>query len=136
MQGLRRKVVHAVLYEALAIGIVTALMAAGGWASAGHGLMLSVVLSGMATVWNMAFNSLFEAWERRQVSRERTVRRRVLHALGFEFGLMLMTVPVIAWMLGMDWWTALATDIGLMLFFLGYTFVYNWAFDHVFGLPQ
>ena len=111
-------------------------MAAGGLASAGHGLMLSVVLSGMATVWNMAFNSLFEAWERRQACRERTLKRRVWHALGFEGGLMLMTVPVIAWMLGMNWWTSLATDIGLMLFFLGYTFAYNWAFDHVFGLPQ
>ena len=29
-----------------------------------------------------------------------------------------------------------ATNIlGLILFFLGYTFVFNWAFDRLFGLP-
>ena len=26
-------------------------------------------------------------------------------------------------------------DLGLVVFFLVYTFVFNWLFDHVFGLP-
>jgi len=26
-------------------------------------------------------------------------------------------------------------DLGLVIFFLVYTFVFNWAFDRVFGLP-
>ena len=26
-------------------------------------------------------------------------------------------------------------DLGLVVFFLCYTFVFNWAFDRVFGLP-
>ena len=26
-------------------------------------------------------------------------------------------------------------DLGLLLFFLVYTFVFNWVFDRVFGLP-
>ena len=26
-------------------------------------------------------------------------------------------------------------DLGLIVFFLCYTFVFNWVFDHLFGLP-
>ena len=32
-------------------------------------------------------------------------------------------------------WQALVMDLGLVVFFLCYTFVFNWAFDQVFGLP-
>jgi uncharacterized membrane protein len=32
-------------------------------------------------------------------------------------------------------WQALLYDAALLLFFLVYTFVFNWAFDRVFGLP-
>jgi uncharacterized membrane protein len=32
-------------------------------------------------------------------------------------------------------WHALVMDLGLVLFFLGYTFGFTWAFDKVFGLP-
>lgn len=84
----------------------------------------------------MVFNTLFERWERRQRQHERTLARRVAHAIGFEGGLVLMTVPMIAWWLEMSWWQALVTDLGLVVFFLFYTFAFNWLFDHVFGLPD
>jgi uncharacterized membrane protein len=100
----------------------------------GGGLAVSTSL--LALAWNMAFNTLFEAWERRQASRARTLKRRVLHAIGFEGGLVVMTVPLIAWWLDMGWWPALLTDLGLVVFFLFYTFVFNWVFDHVFGAPE
>jgi uncharacterized membrane protein len=32
-------------------------------------------------------------------------------------------------------WQALLMDLGLAVFFLAYTFVFNWAFDTIFGLP-
>jgi uncharacterized membrane protein len=40
-----------------------------------------------------------------------------------------------AWWLDVSWWTALLLDLGLLLFFLVYTFVFTWAFDRLFGLP-
>lgn len=46
-----------------------------------------------------------------------------------------MLVPLIAWWLGVGLWHALVMDLGLVLFFLGYTFAFTWAFDRVFGLP-
>ena len=36
---------------------------------------------------------------------------------------------------GLLLWDALVMDLGLVVFFLVYTFVFNWAFDAIFGLP-
>jgi len=44
-------------------------------------------------------------------------------------------VPLLAWWFGVSLWQALAMDFGLLLFFLVYTFVFTWVFDHLFGLP-
>jgi uncharacterized membrane protein len=136
VQGLRRRIVHALSFEAIAIALLTVGMAISDLAEAHQGLALSLALSVTAMAWNMVFNALFERWEARQASRERTVARRAAHALGFEGGLMVLTVPIIAHLLDMGWWPALLTDLAMMVFFLGYTFVFNWVFDHLFGLPD
>jgi uncharacterized membrane protein len=130
-----RRLIHATLYEAIAIALVTGAVALSGHAQAGTGLSLSVAMSVLAMLWNMAYNAMFEAWERRQPSTVRTWQRRGLHALGFEGGLMLLTIPVIMWMLEVGLWQAVVADASLVVFFLGYTFAFNWAFDRVFGLP-
>jgi uncharacterized membrane protein len=67
--------------------------------------------------------------------RGRSLARRAAHAIGFEGGLVVTLVPLFAWWLDITLWHALMLDLGLLLFFLGYTFVFNWAFDQVFGLP-
>ncbi len=136
MQGPLRKVVHAILFEALAILIVTAVMQP----ISGHGTEttapFAVMTSVIAMLWNMGFNTAFEAWERRQPSRTRTLRRRAAHAMLFEAGLVIMTVPVIAWWLDMGWWEAFVADLALVLIFMVFTFCFNWVFDRVFGLPS
>lgn len=136
LSGLKRRIFHAAAFEMLAILLASGLMTLAQLASPSQGLMLSAVLSLIAMTWNMAFNALFERWEARQPDRQRTVKRRLAHTVGFECGLVLWTVPVIAWLLEMTWWQALVTDLGLMLFFLVYTFAFNWAFDRLFGLPD
>lgn len=136
MQGWQRKVVHATVYEAVAIVIVALLMQTVSHKGLGETGPFALVTSVIAMAWNMAFNALFEAWERRQPSRQRTVWRRAAHAVGFEGGLVLMTVPLIAWWMDMGWWAALVADAALVALFLVYTFCFNWAFDKVFGLPH
>jgi len=97
--------------------------------------VLAVAASAVAIAWNFVFNLLFEAWEARQTVRGRSVRRRIAHALGFEIGLLIFLVPLIAWWFGIGWWQALTMNAALMVFFLVYTYVFNWTFDRVFGLP-
>src|SRR5262249_20534076 len=100
-----------------------------------HSGVLSVIASAIAVLWNLGFNMLFERWESRQTVRGRGLRRRIAHAIGFEGGLVAFLVPVFAWWLGVSLWQALVMDLGLVVFFLVYTFVFNWAFDMIFGLP-
>ena len=44
-------------------------------------------------------------------------------------------VPFFAWWLNISLWQALVMDVGLLVFFLVYTFVFTWCFDRLFGLP-
>ena len=135
MQGIRRKVVYISLYEGFAILFASIGLASLSGADAATSTLLAVVSSVIAVLWNLGFNVVFEAWEARQTVRGRSVRRRIVHALGFEGGLAAILVPVFAWWLGVGLWEALLFDAALLVFFLVYTFVFNWGFDRVFGLP-
>lgn len=135
MQGIRRRVVYVVLYEAIAIAVASVGLSLMSGQGMGHSSALAAMASGVAIVWNVGFNHLFEIWESRQAVRGRSLVRRAVHAIGFEGGLAAILVPLFAWWLEISLWQALVMDLGLLLFFLVYTFGFNWAFDRVFGLP-
>jgi uncharacterized membrane protein len=135
MQGLKRRVVYITLYEGLAIVAASAGLALLTGQGAGRSGAAAVIASAIAIVWNLTFNALFERWESRQAVRGRSLRRRLAHAIGFEGGLVAFLVPVFAWWMDVSLWQALVMDLGLVAFFLAYTFVFNWAFDQLFGLP-
>ncbi|MGO4611387.1 chlorhexidine efflux transporter [Variovorax sp. 2RAF20] len=40
-------------------------------------------------------------------------------------------MPLIAWWLKISLWQAFLLDIGVLLFFLPYTYVYHWGYDVV-----
>jgi len=135
MQGIQRKIVYVTLYEGVAILCASVGLALLSGQGAGTSTALATVCSVIAVVWNLVFNTLFEAWEKRQPVRGRSVMRRIAHALGFEGGLAAILVPLFAWWLNIGLYEALLFDAALLLFFLVYTFVFNWGFDRVFGLP-
>ncbi|MFY8117150.1 MAG: PACE efflux transporter [Roseateles sp.] len=135
MQGLKRKLVYVSLYELFAVALTSAGLTLLAGSSPGHAGIAAVASSAIALVWNLVYTHLFEAWEARQATRGRNLRRRVAHAVGFEGGLVVMLVPLFAWWLDISLWQALLLDFGLIVFFLVYTFVFNLAFDRLFGLP-
>lgn len=135
MQGIKRKVVYVSLYELIAIGITSFGLAKLAGQELGHASIAAVASSAIAVLWNLAYNTLFEYWEARQTVRGRSLLRRVAHAIGFELGLVIMLVPLFAWWLQVSLWQAFVLDLGLIAFFLAYTFVFNLAFDRLFGLP-
>ena len=135
MQGARRKIVYVTLYELFAIAISSTGLAAGSGASLERAGVIAVASAVIAIVWNLVYNTLFERWESLQRVRGRSLGRRVAHAIGFELGFLVLLVPLFAWWFGISLEHALVLEIGLAMFFLLYTFVFNWAFDRVFGLP-
>ena len=135
LQGPWRRVIYVTLYELIAIAAATLGLAALTGQGAGHSSVVAVAASAIAVVWNLLFNWAFERWEARQVVRGRSVRRRIAHAIGFEGGLVFTLVPLFAWWFDVSLWQAFVMDLALIVFFLVYTFVFNWVFDRVFGLP-
>lgn len=127
---LRERIFHGVLFEILAIGIATPLAAwLTGETLAAMGV-LSAIISFMAISWNMMFNWLFDQAQKR-LQFHRGIAMRVLHACLFEIGLIIMAVPFIAWWINTTWMRAFIIDIGLILFFLPYSFFFNLAYDRV-----
>jgi len=135
MQGLRRKIVYVTLFEGFAIAISTAGLACFSSSGVARASVAAVVSSVIAVIWNLAYNTVFERWEARQRVRGRSWRRRMAHAAGFEAGLILALVPFFAWWLQVTLWQAFVLDLGLIVFFLVYTFAFSWVFDRCFGLP-
>jgi uncharacterized membrane protein len=61
---------------------------------------------------------------------------RIAHAVLFEVGLLIVLMPFIAWYLGISLLHALVMDISFALFYMGYAFVFNFAYDKAFPLPE
>lgn len=89
---------------------------------------LGIAMAVTSVVWNMLFNHFFEKYEQRW-QLQRTVKVRIAHAIGFEGGLMLATIPMVAYALEMNLWQAIITDLGMTLCILVYTFIFQWCYD-------
>ena len=131
-----RRIVQAVLYETLAVGVVAPVLSLVYGQAPLSALGLTLTMSLIALAWNYGFNAVFERWEAGQTVKGRSWRRRVAHGTLFEGGLALILVPVMALWLDVSMWEAFVADIGILLFFLVYTVVFTWVFDRVFGLPS
>jgi len=130
-----RRVLQACLYEMIAIGFVGPVLSIAFDESHASTFALAVVLSSIALSWNYLFNAVFEKWESRQPVRGRTFRRRLAHGIGFEGGLTIILVPVMALWLNTSVRTAFLANLGLLAFFFAYAIAFTWAFDRIFGLP-
>jgi uncharacterized membrane protein len=135
MSPLHRRVLQAVLYEAIAIAVVGPALSLSFDKRPASTFTLAVVLSTIALTWNYAFNWLFERWESRQSVRGRSFGRRLAHGMGFEGGLVIILLPVMSLWLEISLAAAFLANLSLLAFFFFYAIVFTWAFDRVFGLP-
>ncbi|MCB1914408.1 MAG: PACE efflux transporter [Rhodocyclaceae bacterium] len=103
----------------------------------GESFGLLATVAAIAAVWNGLYNTGFDLVEGRITGRaadRRPLPLRCAQAVGFEFGLLLLSLPVVMAWTGMDWQTALITDIGLALAYVAYAFVFNLAYDRAFPI--
>lgn len=127
-KSITERVCQAIGFEVLALLICTPLLA---WIMDKPALdmgLVTLAMSLLALAWNVIFNSLFD----RLKARWRLAGNgwtRVLHALLFEGGLVVVCVPLIAAWLNVSLMQAFLLDIGVLLFFLPYTYVYHWGYD-------
>lgn len=137
MRGTADRIRHVISFEIVALSIITPL---GAWVFGVPMLDMGAVGAGAALIaagWNYVFNLGFDhALARLRGSVRKTLALRVLHALLFEAGLVLVLVPFVAWYLGVGLYEAFLMDLALTVFFLVYAFLFNWAYDALFPLPE
>ena len=137
MRSIGDRIRHALSFEIVGLAIVVPLGAlAFGMPMADIGVV-GVVSATLATVWNYIYNYIFDhAMQRAIGTTLKTPKLRVLHAILFELGLLIVLLPFIAWYLGVSIIHALVMDIGFALFYVIYAFVLNWIYDRLFPLPE
>lgn len=136
MKPITRRVLQAVLYEVGAVALTSPIIGYAFDAPASSAIGLAFVMSTIALAWNYVFNAIFERWESRQAIKGRSIWRRLAHGIGFEGGLVVMLVPLLAFWLNISFLEAFVAEIGLLVAFFIYAIAFTWAFDKVFGLPE
>lgn len=126
---------HAISFEVIGIILATPLAAFAFHLPGEDSAVIVVASATVAMIWNYVYNLGFDhALKRFTGTTSRGIPLRVLHAVLFEGGLMLMLLPGIAWYLGISLFEALTMDIAFTLFYMGYTFFFNLAYDRVFPI--
>ena len=122
------RVMHAVLFEVVANILVFIILMVFASAAPAQTGVLTLVSSFLAMAWNYLFNLLFDTVQQR-VGFKKGLLVRSLHAILFEAGLLLVLVPFAAWWLAVTLLAAIRLELGLVLFFLIYTLLFNLAWD-------
>lgn len=126
----KRRLIHAISYEVILLVIIAIALSFIFSMPLEVTGILGVIMAIISVIWNMIFNHYFEKVEHKY-QWKRTIPVRILHAIGFEGGLMLATIPIIAYMMKMSFIDALILDFGLTMCILVYTFIFQWCYDMV-----
>lgn len=99
---------------------------------------LSVVLSLVALATNFVYNYIVDGIDVRhgRIPTERSRMGRILHAVGFEFTLVIVSVPIIVWWMTWGWWQAIVFDAIAMAAIVIYTYFFTLAYDRIFPVIQ
>lgn len=100
--------------------------------------LLSIVLSLKAMVINLIYNWFFDLMDVRagNIPTRRKISGRILHAVGFEAGLVITSLPIVMWWLGFTLLEALLMDVIVTSCVVVYTFVFTWTYDLFYPVEQ
>ena len=97
----KRRLIHAISYEVILLVIIAIALSFIFSMPLEVTGVLGVIMAVISVIWNMIFNHYFEKIEFKY-QWERTIPVRIMHGIGFEGGLMLATIPIIAYMMNMS----------------------------------
>lgn len=128
---------HAISFEIIGIIIAIPFAAFAFHLPGGDSAVVVVASATVAMLWNYIYNLGFDhLMQRFTGGTAKTTRIRLVHAVLFELGLLTIMLPLVAWYLQISLWQALIMDIALALFYMAYAFLFNWAYDRLFPLPE
>ncbi|MCZ4352316.1 PACE efflux transporter [Roseovarius aestuarii] len=137
MRTTRDRMRHALTFEGLGLVLIIPM---GVWLFGipAHDFgVVAVVSSMIATIWTYVYNLGFDRVMQARVGHTRkSLTLRVFHTVLFEVGLLTALIPFLAWYLSVSLYDAMIMDIAITVFYLVYAFVYNWAYDLIFPIPD
>ena len=100
--------------------------------------LLSITLSLIALAVNFVYNYAFDRYDvsHGRIPTERSRAGRILHAVGFEFTLVVVNLPIVMWWLEWGFWQALLVDAIAMAAVVVYTYFFTLAYDKLFPIEQ
>ena len=122
------RIFQAILFEVIVLAIIIPTSVIIGGFDAGKMTIVGIGLSFFAMLWNYIYNIIFDkvmGFNRLK----RSLAIRCIHAVGFELGMIVITLPVIAWYLNITWLSAITLEAGFLVFILVYTVIFNWIYD-------
>ncbi|CAG9184636.1 PACE efflux transporter [Cupriavidus pinatubonensis] len=137
MRNTRDRIRHAIGFEVIGL-LAFAPLASWVFGYELHQMgLIGAVASLIAAGWNYLYNLLFDkAMLRFTGQLRKSVIVRVLHAILFELGLLIVFLPSVAWYLDISLLDALIMDIAVAGFYMVYALIYNWLYDIVFPVPS
>ncbi|CAI3949854.1 Uncharacterized membrane protein [Commensalibacter communis] len=137
MRSFRDRVRHAISYEIIGLFLFIPVGVLLFNQPVTEMSVVAIASSLVSTIWNFIYNISFDKiMVYFRSTTEKNVTIRVFHAILFEAGLTISLVPVVAWYLGISLITAFVMDITIVLFYLGYTFFFNLAYDYIFPVDE
>lgn len=124
------RIFHSVLFEVLAVSlsIIGLVVFTDHDVTSLSGTM--IVIATIAMIWNFIFNWIFDKFFTGKKI-QRTFSLRIFHVILFEVGLLVATVPVMAYLLNVGIWEAFIMDLGVTIFITFYSFTFNFVYDYV-----
>jgi uncharacterized membrane protein len=124
----KERIFHSLLFEIIALCLLILFASLFSGLALGSITGLAVGLSLTAMCWNYVYNFIFDKYfGTNRITR--SLSMSIGHAVVFELGLLVVTLPAIMWMLNIDFISALILDMGMIIFFLIFTIVFNWCYD-------
>jgi uncharacterized membrane protein len=126
----KERIIHAILFELIALALIVPIATMITDKDSSAMLLVSVALSIYTVIWNYFYNIWFD----RMYGNDRASRSLVMrigHAVGFEGGLIFVTVPVVSWFLDMSLLSALLLETTILVFAFIYAIAFNWCYDNM-----
>ncbi|MDO4627438.1 MAG: PACE efflux transporter [Pasteurellaceae bacterium] len=126
----KERILHTVLFELFAV-LSTVLFFAQTTSHSSEKLSFTIIgISVVAMLWNMLFNWIFDQFFH-GAREKRSLKLRIIHTLIFEIGLLVFSLPWIAYQLNIGWLEALIMDLATTIFIVFYTLIFNWCYDQL-----
>lgn len=128
----RERMIQTISYEVGGLCLSVPLVALLGGGTTGEAFWLMLALSAAVLVWSPVHNTVFDWVDLRlsgRLASDRPQRWRLVHAASHEATTVVVTLPILIWLGGFNFWEALLADLGLTLLYAAYAYVFHLVYD-------